>query len=520
MTKESLTSLTALQLGRAIKAGETTAIEATQAILNNVKIKDKLNNCYITVDEEKAIEQAKRIQQAIMKGELTGPLAGVPVAVKDNICTEGLRTTCGSQMLDQFVPPYSATVMEHLKQAGMILIGKTNMDEFAMGSTTETSYYGATPNPLDRSRVAGGSSGGSAAAVAAAECYIALGSDTGGSVRQPASHCGVVGIKPTYGLVSRYGLVAYASSMDQIGPLGKDVADCAAMMKVIIGKDDKDSTSVDLPTSISGKLIGTEDAFSDFFLSKSNCRNILAPVTEEKECASLQYIQGLRIGIPEEYFSDTLDVEIKTCVIETARKLEDAGAIVEYFSLDSMEYVVPVYYILADAEASSNLSRFDGVRYGYRTETYGDLHQMYKKSRGEGFGKEVKNRILAGTFVLSAGYYEDYYRKAMQVRSLICESFQRAFEKYDVIMGPVAPSTAPILGESLKNPMQMYLADVYTVPANLAGLPAMSLPAGKDKQGMPIGVQLMTNRFEDDKLIRVGHALETILQQTGREDRS
>lgn len=488
MTREALLSLTALQLGRAIKVGETTAIEATQAILDNVKIKDKLNNCYITVDEEKAIEQAKRIQQAIMKGELTGPLAGVPVAVKDNICTEGLRTTCGSRMLDQFVPPYSATVMEHLKQAGMILIGKTNMDEFAMGSTTETSYYGATPNPLDRSRVAGGSSGGSAAAVASEECYLSLGSDTGGSVRQPASHCGVVGIKPTYGLVSRYGLVAYASSMDQIGPLGKDVSDCAAMMKVIIGKDDNDSTSVDLPITIPGESDCSEPAFSQ------------------------QSIQGLRIGIPGEYLSDTLDTEIKTCVIETARKLEDAGAVVEYFSLDSMEYVVPVYYILADAEASSNLARFDGVKYGYRTDQYGDLHQMYKKSREEGFGKEAKNRILAGTFVLSAGYYEEYYRKAMQVRSLICESFQRAFEKYDVIMGPVAPSTAPILGESLKDPMKMYLADVYTVPANLAGLPAMSLPAGKDRHGMPIGVQLMTNRFEDDKLVRIGYALETILQ--------
>ena len=488
MTREALLSLTALQLGKAIKAGETTAIEATGAMLDNIKIKDKLNNCYITVDEDAAMERAKQAQQAILKGKLTGALAGVPVAVKDNICTEGLRTTCGSRMLEHFIPPYSATVVERMERAGLILLGKTNMDEFAMGSTTETSYFGATTHPLDANRVAGGSSGGSAAAVAAEECYIALGSDTGGSVRQPASHCGVVGIKPTYGTVSRYGLVAYASSMDQIGPLGKDVADCASLLEVIGGKDGRDSTSVD-------------------------CQEAGFPPTDFFSCGLRQHVQGMNIGIPREYLSDDLNAEIKTCVIETAEMLRETGANVEFFSLEGMEYAVPVYYILADAEASSNLARFDGVKYGYRTKEYDSLHEMYKKSRGEGFGKEAKSRILAGTFVLSAGYYDDYYRKAMQVRGMICQSFEKAFEKYDVILGPVAPTVAPMRGESLKDPMKMYLADVYTVSANLAGLPAMSLPAGKDHQGMPIGIQLMANRFQDDKLVRVGYALEKIVRQ-------
>lgn len=488
MTREALLSLTALQLGKAIKAGETTAIEATGAMLDNIKIKDKLNNCFISVGEDAAMERAKQVQQAILKGKLMGPLAGVPVAVKDNICTEGLPTTCGSRMLEHFIPPYSATVVKRMERAGLILLGKTNMDEFAMGSTTETSYFGATTHPLDANRVAGGSSGGSAAAVAAEECYIALGSDTGGSVRQPASHCGVVGIKPTYGTVSRYGLVAYASSMDQIGPLGKDVADCAALLDVIGGKDGRDSTSVD-------------------------CQEAGFPPTDFFSCGLGQHVQGMNIGIPREYLSEDLNTEIKTCVIETAEMLREAGANVEFFSLEGMEYAVPVYYILADAEASSNLARFDGVKYGYRTKEYDGLHEMYKKSRGEGFGKEAKSRILAGTFVLSAGYYDDYYRKAMQVRGMICQSFEKAFEKYDVILGPVAPTVAPMRGESLKDPMKMYLADVYTVSANLAGLPAMSLPAGKDHQGMPIGIQLMANRFQDDKLVRVGYALEKIVRQ-------
>lgn len=483
---KDISSLTALQLADAIRNGKISVVEATQECINNIKIKNKLNNCYITYNEEYAIKLANNVQAAIETGTLTGPLAGVPIAVKDNICTKGMRTTCGSRMLEEFVPPYSATVIQKAEEAGTIILGKTNMDEFAMGSTTETSYFGPTTNPYDNRRVAGGSSGGAAAAVKENMCYLSLGSDTGGSIRQPASHCGVVGIKPTYGTVSRFGLVAYASDMDQIGTIGKDVADCAASLQAIAGQDEKDATSVDRTRSGGG----------------FNLRETL-----------VKDVSDMKIGIPKEYFGDGLQDDVREAVLDAARVLEMAGAKIEEFSLGTMEYVIPTYYILADAQASSNLERFDGVKYGYRAEQYENLHDLYKKSRGQGFGEEVKRRILAGTFVLSEGYYDDYYLKAMQVREKIKRAFKKAFASFDVLLGPVAPTTAPLLGECLKDPLKMYLGDIYTVSANLAGLPAMSLPCGVDRNGLPIGLQLMANHFDEDTMIRVAFSYEQLAKE-------
>lgn len=471
-------SLTAVTLGKKIKAGEVSVAEAAKACMDSIERYDSEYNCFVTVaDREGVMKQAEEIQKKIDNGELTGPLAGVPVAIKDNMCLNGMLTTCSSKILSNFVPTYTSEAVEKLIEAGMVIVGKTNMDEFAMGSTTETSYYGETKNPWDKNKVPGGSSGGSAAAVAAEEVVCALGSDTGGSIRQPASFCGVTGIKPTYGRVSRYGLIAYGSSLDQIGPLAKDVTDCAALLEIISQYDRKDSTSVNRDDNdFTGALVDD--------------------------------VKGLKIGLPRDYFSEGLDPDIKDAVYAAAKKLEEKGAIVEEFDLGMVEYTIPTYYIIAAAEASSNLERFDGVKYGYRTDSYTDLHNMYKKSRSEGFGPEVKRRIMLGSFVLSSGYYDAYYVKALKAKALIKRAYDKAFEKYDIILGPVAPTTALKMGESLSDPIKMYLGDVYTVPVNLAGLPGISLPCGYDRDGMPIGLQMVSDAFNEKTIIRAAYAYE------------
>lgn len=473
----NITDMTAVQLSAAIKEGNTTAVEVAEAVLARIEEEDKKYNCYVTVDREGALAQAKKVQAQIEAGTLNGPLAGVPVALKDNLCTEGLLTTCASKILYNFVPTYTAEAVKNLSKAGAVILGKTNMDEFAMGSTTETSAYGPTRNPRNPEHVPGGSSGGSAAAVAAGECIYAIGSDTGGSIRQPASYCGVVGMKPTYGTVSRYGLIAYGSSLDQIGPLTKDVTDCAAVLEALSSHDEKDSTS-----------IARDD--TDF----------TAALTED--------VEGLRIGIPGDYLGEGLDAEVKEAVLRAAKVLEKKGAVVERFDLSLVDYAIPAYYTIAAAEASSNLERFDGIKYGYRAKEYAGLHNMYKKSRSEGFGEEVKRRIMLGSFVLSSGYYDAYYLKALKVKALIKKAFDEAFEKYDIILGPVAPATAPKLGESLTDPIQMYLGDIYTIAVNLAGLPGISIPCGQDGKGLPIGLQMIGDCFQEKKLIRAAYTYE------------
>lgn len=447
--------------------------EAVSGFLRRTNEEDPELCAFLTIDREQVERRVEEVQKGILSGAYTGPLAGVPVAVKDNICTKGLRTTCASGMLEQFVPGYDATVIERLQAAGMIVFGKTNMDEFAMGSTTETSAFGVTKNPWNTTHVPGGSSGGSCAAVAAGMVPLALGSDTGGSVRQPAALCGVVGLKPTYGRVSRYGLVAYASSMDQIGPVGQTVADCRALYEVIAGFDEKDGTSV--------RCDGTEEVR-----------------------------KGMRIGVPKEYFGDGVNPEVRESVKAVAELLGKNGAIVEEVSLPLTEYAVATYYVIACGEASSNLSRFDGVKYGYRTAEAGNLHELYKKSRTEGFGDEVKRRILSGSFLLSEGYYDAYYLKALKVRRLIKEEYESVFQKYDCLLTPTAPATAPKLSESLQNPLRMYQADVNTVAANLAGLPAISVPCGFDKAGLPMGVQFIGNAFCEETLFSVAEAYEAL----------
>ena len=473
----SLMSLTALELGKKIQAKEVSAVEAAKEALGQIKKLDGSLNCFVTVEEDNVLKKAEEVQKKIDAGELAGPLAGVPAAIKDNMCTEGVRTTCSSRMLENFVPTYTAEAVKNLEQAGVVVIGKTNMDEFAMGSTTETSYFGPTRNPWAPEHVPGGSSGGSCAAVAAEECSFALGSDTGGSIRQPSSFCGVTGLKPTYGTVSRYGLIAYGSSLDQIGPVGKDAADCAAVLEAIASHDPKDSTSM-----------------------KRDSYDFLSALDEG--------VRGLRIGIPRDYFGDGLDEEVKSHILEAAKVLESKGAVLEEFDLSLVEYAIPAYYVIASAEASSNLARFDGVKYGYRTPEYEGLHNMYKKSRSEGFGAEVKRRIMLGSFVLSSGYYDAYYLKALKTKALIRQAFDRAFEKYDVILGPAAPGTAPKLGESLSDPLKMYLGDIYTVSVNLAGLPGITVPCGTDGKGLPIGMQLIGDCFQERKILRAAHAYE------------
>lgn len=473
----SLMSLTAVELGRKIKEKEVTVEEAVTAALDAIEKREAQVHSFVTVDREGALKRAKEVQAKIDAGELTGPLAGVPVAIKDNMCTKGLLTTCSSKILYNFVPTYTAEAVLNLEKAGAVILGKTNMDEFAMGSTTETSAYGVTKNPWNTGHVPGGSSGGSCAAVAAEECSYALGSDTGGSIRQPSSFCGVTGIKPTYGTVSRYGLIAYGSSLDQIGPIAKDVTDCATILEAIASHDVKDSTSVQ-----------REDY--DF------------------TSALVDDVRGMKIGIPRDYFGDGLDPEVKAAVLGAAKKLEEKGAIVEKFDLSLVEYAIPAYYVIACAEASSNLARFDGVKYGYRTEQYDGLHNMYKKTRSEGFGAEAKRRIMLGSFVLSSGYYDAYYLKALRTKALIKQAFDKAFEKYDVILGPAAPTTAPKLGESLSDPLKMYLGDIYTISVNLAGLPGITLPCGTDQSGLPIGLQLIGDCFAEKKIIRAAYTYE------------
>lgn len=472
-----LLDLTAVALAKEIRAGSVTAVEAMQAVLARIDSREEELNCYVTVDKEAALAAAKKAQEQIEAGVLTGPLAGVPVAIKDNMCTKGILTTCSSKILGNFVPQFSSEAVIKLQEAGAVMIGKTNMDEFAMGSTTETSAFGVTKNPVNTEHVPGGSSGGSAAAVAAKECFFALGSDTGGSIRQPASYCGVVGMKPTYGTVSRYGLIAYGSSLDQIGPLCKDVTDCAAVMEVIAAHDPKDSTSVQR----------TDTDFTS---------------------ALEDDVKGMKIGVPRDYFGEGLDPEVRKAVLDAAEVLKAKGAIVEEFDLSLVEYAIPAYYTIAAAEASSNLERFDGVKYGFRAEGYEGLHDMYKKTRSLGFGAEVKRRIMLGSFVLSSGYYDAYYLKALRVKALIKKAFDEAFAKYDVILGPVAPTTAPKLGASLADPIKMYLSDIYTISVNLAGLPAMSVPCGRDAKGLPIGVHLIGDCYSEKKLIRTAYAYE------------
>lgn len=475
---KDITTLTALELGKKIKAKEITVEQAVRAQLEKIKERDSDYGCYITVLEEDALKQAGEVQKRIDAGELEASvLAGVPMAVKDNICTKGVKTTCASKILYNFQPTYDATVIEKLKAAGAVILGKTNMDEFAMGSTTETSYFGETKNPWDRSRVPGGSSGGSAAAVALEEAFYALGSDTGGSIRQPASYCGVTGIKPTYGTVSRYGLIAYASSLDQIGTFGRNVSDCAAALEVISGHDEKDSTSV----------------------PQMNYQYTKALVDD---------VKGLRIGIPKDYLGAGLEEDVKISILQAAEVLKNKGAIIEEFELHSVDYAVPSYYVIACAEASSNLSRFDGVKYGYREPNAEGLQEVYKLTRSDGFGNEVKRRMMIGAFVLSSGYYDAFYNKALKVRAIINEGFKKAFEKYDIILGPTAPQTAPRLGESLSDPLKMYLSDIYTVSVNLAGLPAISLPCGRDSKGLPVGMQLIGKHFGEADIIRAAYSYE------------
>ncbi|KIR01597.1 Aspartyl-tRNA(Asn) amidotransferase subunit A [Lachnospiraceae bacterium TWA4] len=472
-----LMKLTALELGKKIKEKEVSVVEVVQESLAVINKSEDDIHAFIRVDKEHALNQANKVQRLIDEGKLTSPLAGVPMAIKDNLCTQGITTTCGSKILSNFTPFYSSTAFENLEKSGAILIGKTNMDEFAMGSTTETSSYGITKNPWNLEHVPGGSSGGSCASVAANQVSFSLGTDTGGSIRQPSAFCGVTGIKPTYGTVSRYGLIAYASSLDQIGPIAKDVSDCATILEIISSHDLKDSTSI-----------------------KRNRYNFTDALVDD--------VKGMKIGIPREYFGKGLNHEVRESVLSVAKVLEKKGAIIKEFNLDLVDYAIPAYYVIACAEASSNLSRFDGVNYGYRTEKFLDMHQMYKKSRSEGFGEEVKRRIMLGSFVLSSGYYDAYYLKALKTKALIKQEFDKAFEQYDLILSPVAPTTAPKIGESLVDPIQMYLSDSYTVSANLSGLPAISFPCGMDSNGLPIGAQLIGDCFNENKLIRAAYSYE------------
>ena len=470
-----LTALKISDLRSMLDKKELSAKELTDAYLDRIKAVDDKLESYITVTAEAAEKAAEKAQEKINKGEASA-LCGIPLAIKDNICTEGIETTCSSKILENFVPTFTSEAVLNLEKAGAVIIGKTNMDEFAMGSTTETSYYGVTRNPWNLEHVPGGSSGGSCAAVAAGECAYALGSDTGGSIRQPSSFCGVTGIKPTYGTVSRYGLIAYGSSLDQIGPIAKDVTDCAAILETIASHDVKDSTSVEREYDFTSALVDD--------------------------------VKGMKIGIPRDYFGDGLSADVKEQILNAVKVLEEKGAVVEEFDLSLVKYAIPAYYIIADAEASSNLARFDGVKYGYRTEEYEGLHNMYKKTRSEGFGAEVKRRIMLGSFVLSSGYYDAYYLKALRTKALIKQAFDKAFAKYDMIVAPAAPTTAPELGKSLSDPMKMYLSDIYTISVNLAGLPGISIPVGKDSKGLPVGMQLIGDCFQEKKIIQAAYTFE------------
>jgi aspartyl-tRNA(Asn)/glutamyl-tRNA(Gln) amidotransferase subunit A len=456
-----------------LKKKEISSEELTKALFERIKNVDDKIKAYITLDEERALLKSREVDK---KGDFSNPLTGIPAAIKDNICTKDLKTTCSSKILANFIPPYDATVSARLKTGDVVFLGKTNMDEFAMGSSTENSAFFATRNPWDTSRVPGGSSGGSAAAVAADECIFAIGSDTGGSIRQPAGYCGVVGMKPTYGRVSRFGLVAYASSLDQIGPITKDVTDCALVLNAIAGHDKLDSTSADIPVPDY-----TESLKPD--------------------------VTGMKIGIPKEYMGEGIDAEIREAVLEAAKIFEKMGASFEEISLPHTEYALWAYYIIAPAEASSNLARYDGIRYGVRAKDYDDLIDLYKKTRSEGFGAEVKRRIMLGTYALSSGYYDAYYLKAQKVRTLVKRDFDEAFKKYDFILVPIAPTIAFKIGENTDDPLKMYMNDVCTIPVNMAGLPGISLPCGFS-QGMPIGLQIIGKPFDEPTILRAAYAFE------------
>ena len=472
-----LYELTVHELMDKLNKKEITSEDITKSYVSRINEKEDNVEAFVTVLSEEAENKAKEIDQKIEKGEITNKLAGIPIGIKDNICTKGIKTTCSSKMLEDFISPYDATVMDKINAENLITIGKLNMDEFAMGGSTENSYFKKTKNPWNLNKVPGGSSGGSAAAVASQMVPWALGSDTGGSIRQPASFCGVVGLKPTYGLVSRYGLVAFASSLDQIGPITKDVRDSAILLNIIAGHDEKDSTSVEMPK-------------------------------KDYEKALTGNIKGLKIGVPKEFFGEGINEEVKKSLKQAIETYKELGAEVEEFSLDIAKYALATYYIIACAEASSNLGRFDGIRYTYRAKDFKDLKDLYKKTRSEGFGAEVKRRIILGTYVLSSGYYDAYYKKAQQVRTLVMNEFNKGFEKYDVILTPTAPTVAFGIGEKSNNPLEMYLADICTVSINIAGLPGISVPCGIDNEGMPIGMQLIGNRFQEETILNAAYSFE------------
>ena len=473
----NITELTVHDLQQKLKSKELTIAEILESYCNRINEKEPEVEAFVTTYLEEAKAEAQKVQEKLDNGEDLGEYAGIPIGIKDNLCMKGTKTTCSSKMLENFVSPYDATVIEKLKDKNIISLGKLNMDEFAMGSSTESSYFKKTKNPWNLNKVPGGSSGGSAAAVVANMVPWALGSDTGGSIRQPASLCGVVGLKPTYGLVSRYGLVAFASSLDQIGPITKDVRDSAMLLSLIAGHDEKDTTS--------------------------------EPVEKKDYTKALKNdVKGLKIGVPKEFFGEGINEEVKKELTKAIETYKELGAEVEEFSLDVAKYALATYYIIACAEASSNLGRFDGIRYGYRTPEYSNLKEIYKKSRSEGFGAEVKRRIILGTYVLSSGYYDAYYKKAQQVRTLVSNEFSRAFEKYDVILTPTSPVTAFNIGEKSNNPLEMYLADICTVSINIAGVPAISIPCGVDSEGMPVGMQLIGNKFEEEKILNAAYTFE------------
>jgi len=467
---------TIAELAKGLRSGEFSSVELTQSFLTRIKQHNSLN-AYITVTEDLALQEAKAADARLAKGDAE-LLTGIPVAQKDIFCTEGVKTTCGSKMLDNFIAPYNATVVEKFNNAGAVMLGKLNMDEFAMGSSNETSYYGAVKNPWDTNTVPGGSSGGTAAAVAARLAVCATGTDTGGSIRQPAALCGITGLKPTYGRVSRYGMIAYASSLDQGGPMTRSAEDAAIMLQTMAGFDDKDSTSVDLPVP-------------DYMSGLGNS------------------LEGLKIGLPKEFFGDGLNSDVAAAIEAAVNEYKKLGATVTEVSMPTLKLAIPAYYVIAPAECSANLSRFDGVRFGYRCENPVDLTDLYTRSRGEAFGKEVKRRILMGTYALSAGYYDAYYIKAQKIRRLISEDFKKALSEVDVIMGPVTPSTAFGIGEKIGNPIEMYLSDIYTIAINLAGLPAMSVPAGF-AVGMPVGLQIIGNYFAEDRLLNIAHQYQQV----------
>ncbi len=470
----------AYELSGMLKNKQTSSVEITKSVFDRIESVEEKVDSYVTLNKENALKKAEEVDQKLSNGDVLSPLAGIPIGIKDNISTNGLKTTCSSKMLENYVPPFNATVVDKINNADMVITGKLNMDEFAMGSSTETSYVKKTKNPFDFDRIPGGSSGGSAASVSACEAVVSLGSDTGGSIRQPASYCGVVGLKPTYGRVSRFGLVAFASSLDQIGPIGRTVKDVAMLQSVISGHDKYDATSADVEVS-----------------------DYLANLKSD--------VRGLKIGVPKEYFGDGIDNNVKNAVYSAVKVLEENGASVKEISLPSTNYALSAYYIISSAEASSNLARYDGVKYGYRAKEFDSLIDMYERTRSEGFGEEVKRRILLGTFVLSSGFFDAYYKKAKLVQRRVSAEFNEVFKDIDVICTPTVPSTAFKIGENMDNPLKMYATDICTVTINIAGLPAMSIPCGYDDKGLPIGLQLVGNKFCEQTLLNTANTYENIV---------